>query len=61
MSETTAYQKFAEKMLHKDSQYIPKILQFMITDEQAELLVSLPGGAAQMAEKSSREVDAVPR
>jgi hypothetical protein len=55
MSETTAYQKFAEMMLHKESQVIPKILQCMITDEQAEMLVSLPGTAAQMAEKSGRK------
>jgi ferredoxin len=59
MSETTTYQKFAEMMLHKDSQYIPKFLQCMVTDEQAELLVSLPGTAVQMADKSGREVDAV--
>jgi Pyruvate/2-oxoacid:ferredoxin oxidoreductase delta subunit len=59
MSETTAYQKFAEMMLHKESQVIPKILQCMITDEQAEMLVSLPGTAAQMAEKSGRKVAAV--
>lgn len=59
MSETTAYQKFAEMMLHRESQVIPKILQCMITDEQAELLVSLPGTAAQVAENSGRKVDAV--
>lgn len=57
MSEMQAYQKFAEMMLHKDSQYIPKILQCMITDEQATLLVSLPGTAAQMAQKLDRAVD----
>lgn len=57
MSEMPAYQKFAEMMLHKDSQYIPKILQCMITDEQATLLVSLPGTAAQMAQKLDRAVD----
>jgi hypothetical protein len=59
MSDTKAYRKFAEMMLHKESQVIPKILQCMITDEQAEMLVSLPGTAAQMAEKSGRNVDAV--
>ena len=59
MSKKTAYQKFAEIMLHKESQVIPKILQCMITDEQAEMLVSLPGTAAQMAEKFGRKVDAV--
>jgi Pyruvate/2-oxoacid:ferredoxin oxidoreductase delta subunit len=59
MSERTAYQKFAEMMLHKDSQYIPKILQCMVTDEQAELLVSLPGTCAQMAGKLGRRIDAV--
>jgi Pyruvate/2-oxoacid:ferredoxin oxidoreductase delta subunit len=41
-------------MLHKDSEYIPKILQSMITERQAELLVALPGSAAQMAAKLGR-------
>jgi NAD-dependent dihydropyrimidine dehydrogenase PreA subunit len=57
MSETTAYRKFAEMMLHKDSKYIPKILKSMTNDAQAELLVSLPGTAAQMAQKLDRAVD----
>ncbi|MGD2186278.1 MAG: 4Fe-4S dicluster domain-containing protein [Desulfobacterales bacterium] len=57
MSQTTAYQKFAEMMLDKDSQYIPRILKCMITDKQAELLVSMPGTAAQMAQTLDRAVD----
>ncbi len=51
MSEMPAYQKFAEMTLHKDSKYIPKILKSMINDEQATLLVSLPGTAAQIEDK----------
>jgi Pyruvate/2-oxoacid:ferredoxin oxidoreductase delta subunit len=50
----TPYQKFAEMMFHPDSVVIPKILQSMITERQAELLVALPGSAGQMAEKLGR-------
>ena len=59
MTETNAYTKFAEMMLHKDSEFIPKILKSIINDDQAELLVSLPGTAAQMAEKTGRDEAAV--
>lgn len=54
MAESAAYQKFAEKMMHKDSKWIPKILKALINDNQAELLVSLPGTAADMAKKLDR-------
>ena len=59
MNEHSAYRKFAATMLQEDSEYIPQILRCMINDAQAELLVSLPGTAAQMAEKLDRSVDAV--
>ena len=55
MAEATPYEVFAEKMLHKDSKYIPEILKSFITDKQAELLVSLPGTAEEMAEKLGRD------
>ena len=58
MNEHSAYGKFAAMMLQEDSEYIPQILKCMINDAQAELLVSLPGTAAQMAEKLDRAVDA---
>ncbi|MBW2218111.1 MAG: 4Fe-4S binding protein [Deltaproteobacteria bacterium] len=59
MTETNAFSKFAEMMLHKDSEFIPKILKSIVTDEQADLLVSLPGTASQMAEKMNRDETAV--
>ena len=59
MTEATLYQQFAEKMLHGNSKWIPEILRAMINDRQAELLVSLPGTAGEMAEKSGREKEAV--
>ena len=59
MKEHSAYRKFAAMMLQEDSEYIPQILKCMINDAQAELLVSLPGTAAQMAEKLDRAVDAI--
>lgn len=59
MKEHSAYRKFAAMMQQEDSAYIPQILKCMIDDAQAELLVSLPGTAARMAEKLDRTVDAV--
>ena len=59
MATASAYKKFAEKMLHKDSKYIPEILKSMIDETQAELLIALPGTAAQMAEKLKRPVPEV--
>ena len=59
MGAKTAYRKFAEMMLHNNSEFIPKILQCMLTDDQAELLVSMPGAAAQMAQNSGRDINAV--
>jgi NAD-dependent dihydropyrimidine dehydrogenase PreA subunit len=56
MAETNPYQVFAEKMFHKDSKWIPEILKSMINDQEAALLVGLPGSAEQMAEKSGRPV-----
>ena len=56
MNGISPYQKFAEMMLHNDSNYIPKILKNMINDQQVQLLVSLPGAADQMAEKLNRPV-----
>ena len=44
------YSRFAEKMMQKDSKYIPEILKMLINDQQAELLMSLPGTSDQMAE-----------
>ncbi|MBU0992584.1 MAG: 4Fe-4S binding protein [Proteobacteria bacterium] len=54
MTELSPYQKFASNMLDKDSVYIPKILRNMINDQQAELLVSLPGTAAELSGKTGR-------
>ncbi len=59
MSEAGAHEKFAEKMLHKDSKWIPQILKHMITDRQAELLVGLPGTAEEMSDKLGRPAEEI--
>lgn len=59
MSEVSPYRKFAEKMMQKDSKWIPEILKSMIDENQAELLISLPGTAEEMAKKLGREVSSV--
>jgi Pyruvate/2-oxoacid:ferredoxin oxidoreductase delta subunit len=56
---TDAYVTFAERMFQKDSKYIPEILKSLVNDEQAELLVSLPGTAAEMAKKLGRPVEEI--
>ncbi len=55
MADISPYRKFAEKMFHKDSKWIPEILKSLINEEQAELLLSLPGTAKQMAQKLGRD------
>ncbi|MBI9085666.1 MAG: 4Fe-4S binding protein [Desulfobacterales bacterium] len=59
MSEKSPYEKFAENMLHPDSKYIPQIIQAMTSQEQALLLVTLPGTAAEMAEKTGRAIEEI--
>ena len=59
MSAGTPYQLFAEKMMHQDSKWIPEILKSMISDEQAELLLSLPGTAEDMAQKTGRSKEEI--
>ncbi|RPJ18166.1 MAG: 4Fe-4S ferredoxin [Desulfobacteraceae bacterium] len=59
MSDTSSYQVFAERMMQKDSELIPEILQCMITDDQAKLLISLPGTSDEMAEKLNRPVNEI--
>jgi Pyruvate/2-oxoacid:ferredoxin oxidoreductase delta subunit len=54
MSTASPYKKFAENMLHPDSRYIPEIIRCMTSEDQATLLVTLPGTAAEMAEKTGR-------
>ena len=59
MTEESAYRKFAERMFHKDSKWIPEILKVLINEAQAELLLSLPGTAEQMSETLGRPADEV--
>jgi len=54
MAAINSYQQFAENMLHKDSKYLPEILSLMINEEQAQLLISLPGTSQDMSEKLNR-------
>ena len=59
MTDTSSYQLFAERMLQKDSKLIPEILRCMINDNQADLLVSLPGTSDEMAVKLNRPVEEI--
>jgi hypothetical protein len=44
-------------MQHADSKHIPEILKLMVDDDQARLLVALPGTAREMASKLDRPLD----
>ena len=59
MSDVSPYEKFAANMLHPDSEYIPKILRAMISDDQAALLVALPGTVDEMAGKTGRPAEEI--
>ncbi len=54
MNTPSPHAQFAANMLHPDSVYIPRILKAMITDEQARLLVAMPGSAADLAAGTGR-------
>ncbi len=54
MAEKSPYKQFAANMFHEDSIWLPRILEFMITQEQAELLISLPGTKSSLAVKLKR-------
>ena len=51
---TTPYEQFAEAMLQKDSKVIPEIIRCMTTPDQAELLVTMPGTAVDLAGRLGR-------
>ena len=59
MTDRSSYSVFAERMLHNDSKWIPEILKSMITEEQANLLISLPGTAAEMSVKFGKDIEEI--
>ena len=50
-SDQSPYERFATSMMQPDSKYIPQILKYLINEQQAEMMLALPGNAAQLAEK----------
>ena len=59
MSSPSPYAQFAANMLQPDSKYIPLILKAMINDEQARLLVAMPGSALDLSARTGRPAEAV--
>ena len=55
----TPFQEFAGRMMHPDSEFIPKILDCMISEDQMKLLLALPGSAEAMAERTGRPAQEV--
>jgi Pyruvate/2-oxoacid:ferredoxin oxidoreductase delta subunit len=61
MNDLSPYRQFAEMMRHGDSRWIPEILKRIVDDEEARLLVALPGTAREMAEALNRPLESVER
>lgn len=53
------YAQFAAHMLHPDSRLIPEILRCLVDEDQARVLVAMPGTAAELAARTGRPLAAV--
>ncbi|MFO8047725.1 MAG: 4Fe-4S binding protein [Desulfosudaceae bacterium] len=51
MSDQSLHAQFANKMMQPDSVYIPKILDYMTSDRQMEMLFAMPATVPELAEK----------
>ncbi|MCP4115342.1 MAG: 4Fe-4S ferredoxin [Desulfobacteraceae bacterium] len=59
MTAKSPYQQFAANMFQEDSIWLPRILESMINEEQAELLISLPGSQHSLAAKLKRSEEEI--
>jgi NAD-dependent dihydropyrimidine dehydrogenase PreA subunit len=55
MADSTNYDKLAEKIFCKGSKLIPQLFRMVADEEEAALLLALPGSAAEAAKKLDRE------
>jgi len=58
MSESI-YDQMAEKIMMKGSKIIPELFRMIVNDEEAELLMTMPGTPEQLAEKVGKPADEV--
>jgi len=59
MSDSSPYKQFAANMLQPDSKLIPEILRCLTTEDQAALLVAMPGTDEELARKTNRTTASV--
>ncbi len=58
MSESI-YEKMAEKIMLKGSKIIPELFRIVADEQEAELLMAMPGTPEQLAEKVGKPIDEV--
>ncbi|MFP4039537.1 MAG: ATP-binding protein [Desulfosudaceae bacterium] len=51
MNDQSLHAQFANKMMQPDSVYIPKIMDYMTSDRQMEMLFAMPATVPELAEK----------
>ncbi len=54
MSEKTVYDKMADKIFCAGSKLIPELFKMLVDEKDAQLLLSMPGTAAELAQKTGR-------
>ena len=57
MTDANPYKQFAANMLHPDSVLIPQILRCLINDDQAVLLIAMPGTLEELSQKTGRSME----
>ena len=57
MNDVNPYQQLAEKIFLKDSVIIPQLFEMLADEKEAEVLLSLPATAEEVAEKAGINVD----
>lgn len=56
MKKIDVYKRLAEAYGHPDSKFLPMILQTMVKEREAEILLALPASVKEIAEKLNREM-----
>jgi ferredoxin len=58
-AENSIYDQMAEKIFLKGSELIPRLFEILADEQEAELMMAMPGTPKQLAEKLNRPADQV--
>ena len=59
MSDTDGYKELATLLGYPDSARFRRLLEYIMTEEQARLVVSLPGSPEELAQKLNLDVETI--